>query len=178
MKVLVTQLCPTLWDTMDCSLPGSSVHGILQARTLEWVAISFSRGSSQFRDLIQVSFISCIAGGLFTAEDFPGGSDGKASACNEEDPGLIPWRRKWHSTPVFLPGKPHGQRSLVGYSPWCHKESDTTERLHFHFLELGTVNIITKEPSLHVHRQQKRVMCYSCDEWFFKQDHLTPVIHH
>ena len=40
----------TLCDTMDCSLPGSSVHGILQARILEWVAISFSRGSSQPRD--------------------------------------------------------------------------------------------------------------------------------
>ena len=43
--VLVTQLCPMLLDSMDCSLPGSSVHGILQARILEWVAIPFSRGS-------------------------------------------------------------------------------------------------------------------------------------
>ena len=42
----------------------------------------------------------------------------------------IPWRRKWQSTPVLLPGKSHGQRSLVGYSPWGHKESDTTERLY------------------------------------------------
>ena len=42
----VAQLCLTLWDPMDCSLPGSSVHGIFQARVLEWVAISFSRGSS------------------------------------------------------------------------------------------------------------------------------------
>ena len=40
---------------------------------------------------------------------------------------------KWQSTPVLLPGKPHGQRSLVGYSPWGCKESDTTERFHFHF---------------------------------------------
>ena len=44
--VLVTQSCPTLCDPMDCSPPGSSVHGILQARTLEWVAILFSRGFS------------------------------------------------------------------------------------------------------------------------------------
>ena len=44
----------------------------------------------------------------------------------------IIWRRKWQPTPVFLPGKSHGRRSLVGYSPWGHKESDTTERLHFH----------------------------------------------
>ena len=42
----VVQLCPTLCDPMDCSPPGSSVHGIFQARILEWVAISFSRGSS------------------------------------------------------------------------------------------------------------------------------------
>ena len=45
--------------------------------------------------------------------------------------GKIPWRRKWQPTPVFLPGKFHGQRSLVGYSPWGRKESDMTERLHF-----------------------------------------------
>ena len=50
----VTQSCPTLCDPMDCSLPGSSVHRIFQARVLEWVAISFSRGSSQPRDRTQV----------------------------------------------------------------------------------------------------------------------------
>ena len=50
-------------------------------------------------------------------------SDGEESACNAGDPGSIPgsgrfpWRRKWQSTPVFLPGKSHGQRSLAGYSP-------------------------------------------------------------
>ena len=51
----VAQSCPTLCDPMDCSLPGSSVHGILQARILEWVAISFSRGSSRPRDRTWVS---------------------------------------------------------------------------------------------------------------------------
>ena len=45
----VAQLCLTLCDPMDCSLPGSSIHGIFQARILEWIAISFSRGSSQPR---------------------------------------------------------------------------------------------------------------------------------
>ena len=59
----VTQSCPTLCDPMDCSLPGSSVHRIFQARVLEWVAISFSRGSSQPRDRTQVS---CTAGRCFT----------------------------------------------------------------------------------------------------------------
>ena len=62
MKVKVTQLCPTLCNPMDCSPPGSSVHGILQAKTLEWVAIPFSRGSSWPRDWTQVS---CIAGRFF-----------------------------------------------------------------------------------------------------------------
>ena len=53
----VAQLCPTLCDPMDCSLSGSSVHGILQARVLEWGAIAFSRGSSQARDWTLVSRI-------------------------------------------------------------------------------------------------------------------------
>ena len=50
------------------------------------------------------------------------------------------WRRRWHPTPVLLPGKPHGQRSLVGYSPWGRKESDTTEQFHFHFSCTGEGN--------------------------------------
>ena len=63
VKMLVAQLCPTLCDPMDCSPPGSSVHGILQARILEWVAISSSRESSQPRDWI---WVSCIGDGFFT----------------------------------------------------------------------------------------------------------------
>ena len=59
----VTQSCPTLCDPMDCSLSGSSVHGIFQARILEWVAVSFSRGSSQPKDRTRVS---CIASRRFT----------------------------------------------------------------------------------------------------------------
>ena len=47
-----------------------------------------------------------------------------------------PWRRKWQPTPVLLPGKFHELRSLVGYSPWGRKESDTTEQLHFHFYQV------------------------------------------
>ena len=68
---------------------------------------------------------------------FPGGSDSKASAYSAGDLGFkpsvrkIPWRRKWQPTPVLLPGKFHGWRSLVGYNPRGHKESDTTEQLHF-----------------------------------------------
>ena len=59
----VAQSCPTLCDPMDCSLPGSSVHGIFQAIVLEWVAISFSRGSSWPRDRTRVS---CIVDRRFT----------------------------------------------------------------------------------------------------------------
>ena len=54
----VAQSCQTLCDPMDCSLPGSSVNGILQARVLEWIAISFSRGSSWPRDRTHVSHIA------------------------------------------------------------------------------------------------------------------------
>ena len=57
VMVKIAQSCPTLCDPMDCSLPGSSVHGILQAIVLEWIAISFSKGSSQPRDRTQVSRI-------------------------------------------------------------------------------------------------------------------------
>ena len=58
LKMKVTQSCLTLCDSMDCSMPGSSVHGVLQARTLEWVAIPFFRGSSQPRDRTQVPSIA------------------------------------------------------------------------------------------------------------------------
>ena len=115
MKVLVTHSCLTLCDPMDCSLPGFSVHGILQTIILEWVAIPFSRGSSWPRNQTQVS---CTPGRFFTIwptreassfihvvacvkiffflknfycsyMGFPCGSDGKESACNAGDLGLI-----------------------------------------------------------------------------------------
>ena len=63
LKVKVTQLYLTLCDPMDCSPPGSSIHGILQARTLEWVAIPYSRGSSRPKD---GTLVSCIAWRIFT----------------------------------------------------------------------------------------------------------------
>ena len=58
VKVLVTQSCSTFWNPMDCSPPGSSVHGVLQTRILEWVAIPFSRGSSRHKDGTHVSHVS------------------------------------------------------------------------------------------------------------------------
>ena len=62
------QSCLNLCDLVDYSLPGSSVHGVLQARTLEWVAVPASRGSSWPRDRTCILCVSCTAGGLFTTE--------------------------------------------------------------------------------------------------------------
>ena len=76
--------------------------------------------------------------------DFPGGSGGKASAYNAGDLGSIPrWgrssgERTWQGTRVLLPGKSHGWRSVVAYSPWGRKELDTTERLHLTSLPPAT----------------------------------------
>ena len=77
----VTQSCPTLCDHMDCSLPGSSVHEIFQARVLKWVAISFSRGSSQPRDQTCVSRISCVSG--LQADSLPTEPPGKSRIYKE-----------------------------------------------------------------------------------------------
>ena len=64
--VKLLQLCPTLCNPTEWSPPGTSVHGILQARILEWVAMPSSRGSSRSRDRIHISYISHIGGGFFT----------------------------------------------------------------------------------------------------------------
>ena len=82
----------------------------------------------------------CVVEGIVTSVlhgDFPGGSDGKASAYNAGDLGTIPGSGRFagegNGNPLnfLLPGKSHGQRSLIGYSPWVRKLSDKTERLHF-----------------------------------------------
>ena len=73
---------------------------------------------------------------LISPNNFPGGSDGKSILLQCGRPrfnpwdGKISWRRKWQPSPVLLPGKSHGRRSLVGYSPWGHKELDMTEQFH------------------------------------------------
>ena len=143
--------CTTLCNLLDCNPPGSSVHGISQARILEWVAISFSRRSSQPGNW---TWVSCIVGRGFTvwatrevlwrrhAIIYQTGIDRDTAtdtdelhwwlsdtepACNAGDlgslPGLrrFPWRRKWQPAPVFLPGKSHGQRSLVSCNAWGRK---------------------------------------------------------
>ena len=62
-----------------------------------------------------------------TVKCLPGDRETRVQSLGWEDP----WIREWLPTPVFLPRESHGQRSLVDYSPWSRKESDTTERLHF-----------------------------------------------
>ena len=151
----VTQSCPTLGNPMDCSPPGSSIHGIFQARVLEWVAISFSRRSSLPRDW---TWVSCIVSRCFTiwatrevtkwinllkwikliynhSDFFTHTNKLLALFCliKDFDQLYISWRRQWHPTPALLPGKSHGRRSLVSCRPWGREESDTTEQLHFHF---------------------------------------------
>jgi len=80
--------------------------------------------------------ILCTFNILFSLWGFSGGASGKEPACQcrrikrywfNPYVGKIPWRRKWQPTPVFFPGKSHGQRSLMGYSPWDLKESDMTK---------------------------------------------------
>ena len=73
-------------------------------------------------------------------QSFPGGAMVKSLPANAGNAGDVGfqgledlWRRAWHPTPVLLPGKSHGWRSLVGCSLWDREESDTTEQLHFHF---------------------------------------------
>ena len=75
------QSCLTHCDLMDCSPPGSSVHGVLQERILEWAAIPFSRGSSWPRDRTHISWGSCTAGGFFTLEPLGKPQDNDSIYC-------------------------------------------------------------------------------------------------
>ena len=73
------------------------------------------------------------------------------------------WRRKWQPTPVFLPGESHGQRSLVGYSPWGCKESDTTEQLNHHHpaIWLLAIHITLLDLSFHTCKMGIRMLFFS-----------------
>ena len=91
--------------------------------------------------------------GTVNLQGFPSGAYGKESThpCSRHkrhsfDPRVrkIPWSSEWEPTPVFLPGKFHGRRSLAGYSPWGCKELDTTEHTHTHTHTHTHMNIIRK----------------------------------
>ena len=90
-----------------------------------------------FQFLVSSGYICLEVKLLGHMEGIPGSSGGKVSACNAGDLGSIPGSGRspgegnGNLLQIFLPGEFHGQRNLVGYSPWDHKESDMTERLHF-----------------------------------------------
>ena len=108
----------------------------------------FTLRAMQYLSLLLYYKYKIISGSslvLFIYLGFPGGASGKESACQCRRLGFgpwvgkIPWRRKWQTTPVFLPGESHEQRSLVGCSPWRHKGLDTTEQLNNKFRSTATV---------------------------------------
>ena len=108
----VAQSCPTLRDPMDCSLPGSSIHGIFQARVLEWGAIAFSAlMNSKTKWLLLVAQLVKNPPAMWETWVNPW-------------VGKIPWRRERLPTPVFWSGEFHGL-----YSPWGCQELDMTEQL-------------------------------------------------
>ena len=135
-----------LCDPMDGSPPGSSVHGILQARILEWVAVPSSRTAFQPRDQTphllcllhwQMGPLPLVPPGKLRISYNLNPTDGGAwwasvhevakSRTRLSDFTFTHWRRKWQPTPVFLPGESQGPWSLVGCRLWGRTESDTTE---------------------------------------------------
>ena len=151
--------CPSfsnLWISLTCSLylgffcQFSLLCQLGERYTVLYLTSSVTTANSE---------ISCISNCSLVKEDEPpfnlhpwGSMRRNEWDGNTNDNGChcwdwkIPWRRRWQSTPVFLPGKSNGWRSLVGYSPCGHKESDTTEWLHFHFIYI--TSLIPKIPYL------------------------------
>ena len=119
----VTQSYPTLSDPMDCNLPGSSVHGIFQARVLKWGAIVFSI-LTYYK--VQINIESCVFKKHIWSSAL--GLENRPFLCFKIHPVFsiftialrqeAHWRRQWYPTPVLLPAISHGWRSLVGCSPW------------------------------------------------------------
>ena len=83
--------------------------------------------------------------------------------------GDSPREGKWQPTPVFLPGKPHGQRSLVGYSPWGHKESDKTEQLSHQASKQGM-----RSPQIHSLKTHKYYV-YPLNASLFQKAEVSPI---
>ena len=83
MRAELLQSCPTLCNPVDCSLPGCSVHGILQARILKWIAMPSSKGSSWPGDQTHISYVSCIGRQVLYLQRHQGSPNAKASARKE-----------------------------------------------------------------------------------------------
>ena len=116
----VAQSCPTPCDPMACSPPGCSAPGILQARILEWVAISSSRGSSLPRDRTQVSCVSCIAGGFFLTKATWEASSEQGTQIRRPPAPQIQLGSVASDSPVscpFTPAGPHGLQCPLCWFP-------------------------------------------------------------
>ena len=106
---------PKYWSFIFSISPSNEYPGLISFR-MDWLDLLLSKG------------------GL----GLPSGANGKESACQCRRLGFdhwvstMPWRRKWQLAPILLPAKPHGQRSLAGYSPWGHKEMNVTECMRAH----------------------------------------------
>ena len=138
----VAQSCPTLSDPMDYSLPASSVHGIFQARVLEWVAIAFSSNAGNPVSIPGLGRSHGEGNGIPLQYSCLGNPINRGAwratvhGVTKSQTRLSDftftfhfhaWRRKWQPTPVFLPGESQGRGSLVGCCLWGRTKLDTTE---------------------------------------------------
>ena len=128
MLCSVAQSCLTHCDLMDCSPPDSSVHGILQVRY--WCVLPCPPPGDLPNSGIAASSPALQANLPLSQQGSPVWIEVPLNIVRHC---TLVQRRQWHPTPVLLPGKSHGQKSLVGCSPWGREEPDTTERLHVHF---------------------------------------------
>ena len=170
VKVKVAQSCPTLWDHMDYT-----VHGILQARILEWVAFPFSRGSSQPRDLTQVSH---TAGGFFTswatgeAQEYWSGNP-ILSPADLPDPGIEPG-----SPADFLPAELSGRPQSIWKSQLyfyilatnnqtlkLKKQSVTIESKHIKYLGINLTKKNVKDLYTEHHKTRLRKIKDDLNKW-------------
>ena len=142
----VAQWCPTLSDPMDCSLPGSSIHGIFQARVLEWVATAFS--VRIIRKIINTKFICLETQVLWPphTKSWLIGKDSDAGrGWGQEEKGMTEdemagWHHRLHEREFeWTPGDGDGQGGLACCDSWGRKESDTTEWLNWTELKLFLV---------------------------------------
>ena len=131
--------CPILCDPTHCSPPGSSIHRISYSFKKECLSLLyyFKMCQHSFTTPKKLRHTRSALGCIFPPLGLHWWLRWYSVCLQLGRPWFDPWvrkilwRRNWQPTPVLLPGIFHGQRSLAGYSPWGHKESDTTEWLHF-----------------------------------------------
>ena len=155
---------------------------ILDLQSLGYQRRIFRRGSICSSEKAMAPYSSTLAWKIPWTEE-PGGLQSMGSQRVGHDWmtslslfTFMHWRRKWHPTPVLLPGKSHRQRSLVGCSPWGRWGSDTTERLHFHF----SLSCIGKRkwqstPVLLLGESQGRGSLVGCRLWGHTESDMTEM---